>query len=244
MPRRIAAGNWKMNGLQADLAMIDALAEGLENGAVDVVLCPPATLLAAMSARGRGAVAVGGQDCHAAQAGAHTGDLSARMLADAGAGFVILGHSERRRDHGETSALVAAKVAAAWEAGLCAIVCLGETEAERDIGQTLAVVARQLAESVPPGAHAGNLVVAYEPVWAIGTGRLAGPDEIAQVHARLRALLPDPEIAVLYGGSVAPANADAVFAVPEVDGALVGGASLKAADFLAIVQALARAGRR
>jgi triosephosphate isomerase (TIM) len=240
MPRRIAAGNWKMNGLIADLAEADALAQGVADTRVEVVLCPPVTLVAAMAQRAGAGVAVGAQDCHSAQAGAHTGDISARMLADAGARFVILGHSERRRDHGETSAQVAAKVSAAWEAGLCAIVCLGETEAERDSGQTLAVVAQQLAQSVPAGANARSLVVAYEPVWAIGTGRVAGPDEIAQVHAHLRALLPDPEISLLYGGSVAPTNAETVFAVPDVDGALVGGASLRAKDFLAIVRALAR----
>jgi triosephosphate isomerase (TIM) len=238
MPRRIAAGNWKMNGLIADLAEAEAMAKALPAGGVEVVLCPPATLVAAMVARAP-ALAVGGQDCHAVQGGAHTGEISARMLADAGAAFVILGHSERRRDHGETSTHVAAKVAAAWAAGLCAIVCLGETEVERDEGQTLGVVGAQLAQSVPQGAHAGNLVVAYEPVWAIGTGRVAGPEEIGAVHTHLRELLPDRDIALLYGGSVTPKTAASVFAVPEVDGALVGGASLKAQDFLSIVAALA-----
>jgi len=240
MPRRIAAGNWKMNGLIADLAEADAIAVGAGHGGVEVVLCPPATLVAAMAGRFE-SVAVGGQDCHATAAGAHTGDISARMLADAGARFVILGHSERRRDHRETSADVAAKVSAAWAAGLCAIVCLGETEAERDAGRTLEVVAAQLAQSLPPGADAAHVVVAYEPVWAIGTGRVASPAEIGAVHAHLRALLPDPEIALLYGGSVAPGNAADIFAVPEVNGALVGGASLKAQGFLEIIAALAAA---
>jgi triosephosphate isomerase (TIM) len=190
---------------------------------------------------GGSSLRVGGQDCHAEAAGAHTGDIAAAMLADAGASHVILGHSERRGDHGETSAEVAAKVRAAWQAGLTAIVCLGETEAERQAGATLEVVAAQLEHSLPRAATAANTVVAYEPVWAIGSGRTPSEDEIAQVHGFLRDQLPDREIRLLYGGSVKAENADAVFAVPGVDGALVGGASLKAADFGAIIAALARA---
>jgi triosephosphate isomerase len=231
--RRIAAGNWKMNGLAAELAAVAAI--GAVPHRVEVVLGLPATLLARAAGLG---VALAGQDCHAAPRGAHTGDISAAMLDDAGAGFVILGHSERRRDHGETDAQVAAKVAAAWGAGLTAIVCIGETEAEYRAGATLAVLAVQLAGSLPPGATAANTVVAYEPVWAIGTGLTPTPAEIAAAHAHLRAHLPDPRIALLYGGSVSPANAAAIFAVPDVDGALVGGASLKPETFLPIVAAL------
>lgn len=231
--RRIAAGNWKMNGLAADLAAVAAI--GAAPRWVEVVLALPATLLARAAGQG---VALAGQDCHAAPKGAHTGDIAAAMLADAGADFVILGHSERRRDHGETDAAIAAKVAAAWAAGLTAIVCIGETEAEYRAGATLAVLAAQLAGSLPPGATAANTVLAYEPVWAIGTGLTPTPAEIAAAHAHLRARLPDPRIALLYGGSVTPANAAAIFAVPDVDGALVGGASLKPETFLPIVAAL------
>jgi len=245
MRRKLAAGNWKMHGLAADLAEAETLAARHPEPGCDILLCPPATLVARMAGALRGtAVAVGGQDCHAAAHGAHTGDVSAAMLADAGAGHVILGHSERRTDHAETDAQVAAKAAAAHGAGLTAIVCLGETEAQRDAGETLAVVARQLEGSLPAGATAANTVIAYEPVWAIGTGRTPTEAEIAEVHAALRAglarLVPAEAagIRLLYGGSVKPANAAAIFALPEVDGALVGGASLKAADFSAIVAAL------
>jgi triosephosphate isomerase (TIM) len=244
MPKlpRLAAGNWKMHGLSADLAEARALAAAFPEPAVEVLLCPPATLIARMAVTlGGSGLRVGGQDCHASDSGAHTGDISAAMLADAGAAYVILGHSERRADHGETSAQVAAKVGAAWQAGLIAIVCLGETEDERAAGRTLDVVAAQLAQSLPEGATPANTVVAYEPVWAIGSGRTPTEDEIAEVHGFLREQSPDPEIRLLYGGSVKPDNADTVFAVPGVDGALVGGASLKAGDFGAIVAALARA---
>jgi triosephosphate isomerase len=210
-----------------------------------MLLCPPATLVAAMAAAAQGsALRVGGQDCHPKASGAHTGDISAAMLADAGATHVILGHSERRADHGETDALVAAKTLAAWAAGLTAVVCVGETEAQRDAGTTLSVVGAQLAGSLPEGATAANTVVAYEPVWAIGTGRTPTLNEIAEVHAHIRAELTrrfGAEAAgmrLLYGGSVKPSNATEIFAVPDVDGALVGGASLKAADFGAIVAAL------
>ena len=245
MRRKLAAGNWKMHGLAADLAEAEALAARHPTPGCDLLLCPPATLIARMAAALQGsAVQIGGQDCHAAAQGAHTGDISAAMLADAGATHVILGHSERRADHAETDAQVAAKAAAAQAAGLTAILCLGETEAQRDAGETLAVVARQLEGSLPAGATAANTVIAYEPVWAIGTGRTPSEAEIAEVHTALRAglarLLPTEAagIRLLYGGSVKPANAAAIFALPDVDGALVGGASLKAADFSAIAVAL------
>lgn len=233
--RRICAGNWKMNGLSADLPALAAIAGAARTAAAQVVLGLPATLLHRAAATG---LALAGQDCHAAPRGAHTGDLAAAMLADAGAAWVILGHSERRRDHAEADAQVAAKAAAAHAAGLTAIVCLGETEAEYRAGATLAVLERQLAGSLPAGATAANTVVAYEPVWAIGTGLTPTPEEIAAAHAHLRARLPDPAIALLYGGSVTPANAAAIFAVPDVDGALVGGASLKPETFLPILSAL------
>ncbi len=235
--RRICAGNWKMNGLAADLSAIKAIAAAPRRA--EVVLALPATLIARAAGLG---LALAGQDCHAAAKGAHTGDVSAAMLADAGAGWVILGHSERRRDHGETDAQVAAKAAAARAAGLTAIVCLGETEAEYRAGATLDVLARQLAGSLPDGATAADTVVAYEPVWAIGTGLTPSPDEIAAAHAHLRARLPDPRLPILYGGSVTPANAAAIFAVADVDGALVGGASLKPETFLPILAALEAAG--
>lgn len=239
--RKLAAGNWKMNGLSVHLAEARALADAFPAPGCEVLLCPPATLLQPMAGALRGsAVAVGGQDCHAALSGAHTGDISAQMLADAGASHVILGHSERRADHGEGSDLVAAKVRAAWGAGLVAIVCVGETLAQRDADQTLAVVGAQLAGSLPDGATAQNTVIAYEPVWAIGTGRTPTPDQIAEVHAALRARSP-AGTRLLYGGSVNPGNAAAIFALANVDGALVGGASLKAADFGRIVQALSAA---
>lgn len=235
---RIAAANWKMNGLRADLPAARAIAAGAPAG-VQVILGLPATLLPL--ARDL-SVPRAGQDCHAAEKGAHTGDLSALMLADAGASHVILGHSERRRDHGETDAMVAAKARAAWGAGLVAIVCLGETEAQYRAGETLAVLTRQLAGSLPESATAANTIVAYEPVWAIGTGLTPTPAEIATAHAHLRAHLPDPGIALLYGGSVTAANAAAIFALADVDGALVGGASLKPETFLPIAAALAAAG--
>ena len=243
--RRLAAGNWKMNGLAAALSEVSALAATVKTPACEVLLCPPATLIAPMVTAARGAaVLVGGQDCHPAASGAHTGDISASMLRDAGASHVILGHSERRTDHHETDALVRAKAEAALAAGLVAIVCIGETGAERDAGQTLTVIGGQLDGSVPAGATAANLVIAYEPVWAIGTGRTPTLAEIAEVHAFLRVRLQGligaeaAGVRLLYGGSVKPSNAAEIFAVPDVDGALVGGASLKAADFAAIVAAL------
>jgi triosephosphate isomerase len=239
MPRRkLVVGNWKMNGLAGAAAMLDDLPAP---GEADVLICPPATLVARLTG---GHVGIGGQDCHPDPSGAHTGDISAEMLADAGAVAVILGHSERRADHGETDALVAAKAAAAWRAGLLAIVCVGETEAERDAGRTLDRIGAQLAGSLPEGAAPDRLAVAYEPVWAIGTGRTPSPEEIAEVHGFIRDALgrrfgaaAGADFRLLYGGSVKPANAAAIFAIPNVDGALVGGASLAAADFGAIIAA-------
>lgn len=236
---KLAAGNWKMNGTRADLEQARMIAEAFPSPKCGILLCPPATLVRAMADMLAGsAVMVGGQDCHAQGSGAHTGDISAGMLADAGARQVILGHSERRADHAETSAQVAAKATAAHAAGLVAIICIGETEAERDSGQTLDVVLSQLKESVPKGATSANTVIAYEPVWAIGTGRTPTLGQIAEVHDALRAALPDTGISLLYGGSVKPGNAAEIFAIANVNGALVGGASLKAADFGAIIAAL------
>ena len=246
MRRKMAAGNWKMNGLRADLAEITALASATSTTACDVMICPPAPLIPAMLALETG-IMVGGQDCHAEQSGAHTGDVSATLLKDIGASAVIVGHSERRADHAETDAEVRAKAEAATSAGLIAIICIGETEAERDAGDTLKVVETQLTGSLPDGTTAANTVVAYEPVWAIGTGKTAQSSDIVEVHAAMRALLRarfGAEVAdgirLLYGGSVKPGNAEEIFSLPAVDGGLVGGASLKAADFSAIVAAASR----
>jgi triosephosphate isomerase len=248
--RPLIAGNWKMNGSRAQTeALIRDLKGRLASKpdiAADLLVCPPAPYVAQAAAlTAGGAIAVGGQDCHAKQSGAHTGDTSAAMLADCGARYVIVGHSERRADHGESSELVAAKAKAAHEAGLIAIVCVGETEAERDRGATLDVISSQLEGSVPADAEAANLVIAYEPVWAIGTGRTPTPADVATVHAHIRGLLKawfkdGAEMRVLYGGSVKGSNAGSLMTVPEVNGALVGGASLKAEEFWAI--ALAAAG--
>ncbi len=245
-PRKLAAGNWKMNGTQAALAEIDQLLAAPSAPGCDVLICPPATLIQAMVGRSLGRIGVGGQDCHAKASGAHTGDIAAAQLADAGASHVILGHSERRTDHGETDAAIRAKSEAAHAAGLIAVICVGETEAQRDGGDTLAVIAAQLAGSVPDGASAANTVIAYEPVWAIGTGRTPTNDQIAEVHGLMRARLSErfgdgAEMTLLYGGSVKPGNAAEIFAIPHVNGALVGGASLKAADFGPIIAALAAA---
>ena len=246
--RPLVAGNWKMNGLKGSLhelgGMIAAYEPGLREK-VDLMICPPATLLAAAAQAALGSgIAIGAQDCHAAASGAHTGDLAAEMIADAGAGAVIVGHSERRADHGETDAVVRAKALAARRAGLVAIVCVGETRAEREDGRTLKVVEGQLEGSVPDGATGADLVVAYEPVWAIGTGLTPTPDDVAQVHGAIRAALARRfgtpaagAFRLLYGGSVKPDNAGVLLKVADVDGALVGGASLKAADFLAIARA-------
>ncbi len=246
--KKLAAGNWKMNGMAAALPEIAALNAAHPSPACEMLLCPPATLLAQMNWAAKGsALALGGQDCHQDASGAHTGDISAAMLKDAGATYVILGHSERRADHGESDALIRSKAEAALAAGLVPIVCIGETEAQRDAGTTLDVIGGQLDGSVPEGSTAATLVVAYEPVWAIGTGRTPTIAQIAEVHAFLRDRLTArigaeaAGVRLLYGGSVKPSNAAEIFAVPHVDGALVGGASLKAADFGAIVAALSAA---
>jgi triosephosphate isomerase (TIM) len=246
MPRKLAAGNWKMNGTAAALAQARALAAACPDPGVSVLICPPATLLSRLSdILAAGPIATGGQDCHGAASGAHTGDISAAMLADAGAGHVILGHSERRADHGESDSAVRAKAEAAIAAGLIAIVCVGETGVERDAGDTLTVIQGQLAGSLPDAITPATLVVAYEPVWAIGTGRVPTLDQIGEVHAVIRASLnarygadTGDEITLLYGGSVKGSNAPEIFAVPHVNGALVGGASLRSDDFLPIIQAL------
>lgn len=246
--RPLVAGNWKMNGLAGSLAearrVRDRLARPDFAPGVDVMICPPATLLSALCGEAAGSrVLVGAQDCHSAPSGAHTGDISAEMIKDAGAGAVIVGHSERRSDHGERSSEVREKAAAAHRAGLTAIVCIGETAGERQAGLTLDVVARQLEQSLPDGATASNLVVAYEPVWAIGTGLTPTAADVAQVHAHVRRGLAGrfgaegSRMRILYGGSVKPANARELMGVAEVNGALVGGASLKADDFIAIVAA-------
>jgi triosephosphate isomerase (TIM) len=240
--RQLIAGNWKMNGLLADaVALARAVAEASPSPAADLLICPPATVLRSVAAAIDGAhVAVGGQDCHEKPNGAHTGDISAAMLHDAGASWVILGHSERRTNHAETDALVRAKVAAAVAAGLTPIVCVGETEAERLVGREQAVVGTQIAGSLPPD-FAG--VLAYEPVWAIGTGRTPTEADVAAMHGFIRAELvrnlgeAGAKLRILYGGSVKPSNAVALLGLPEVGGALIGGASLVAADFLAIARA-------
>lgn len=244
--RPLVAGNWKMNGLRESLREAQALAERLESGpdiAADAMICPPATLIAEFAGMlADTPIAVGGQDCHAEISGAHTGDLSAEMLADAGASAVIVGHSERRADHGESDEIVLAKAQAAHRAGLTAIVCVGETEDERKAGETLAVVGRQIAGSVPAGARAENTVIAYEPVWAIGTGLTPTVEDVEEVHAFIRSELEKiaakgaaGSMRILYGGSVKPDNASELMAAANVDGALVGGASLKADDFYAIL---------
>jgi len=244
--RPLVAGNWKMNGLAAQLgeaqAVRDALVKSPDAG-VDVMICPPATLLAQMAWTVKGAsVLLGGQDCHAEASGAHTGDIAAEMLAGAGATAVIVGHSERRAAHGELDRVVRAKASAAHRAGLTAIVCVGETAGERAAGLTEDVVRRQLAGSLPEGSTAANTVIAYEPVWAIGTG-LTPTADVARVHAAIRQALTarfpaeGAGMRILYGGSVKPSNARELLSIKDVDGALVGGSSLKAADFLGIIAA-------
>ena len=242
--RPLIAGNWKMNGLKASMAEFEAMLAGASGvvGKADLLVCPPATLIAAFAEKSRGSknLAIGGQDCHPMASGAHTGDVSAEMLADAGASAVIVGHSERRADHGESDGLVRQKAEAAWRAGLTAIVCIGETRQQRDSGQTLAICRGQLDASLPDAARADNLVVAYEPVWAIGTGLTPTTEDVEQIHKFIRGILvgrfndSGAGIRILYGGSVKPANARELMAVANVDGALIGGASLKAIDFLAI----------
>ena len=242
--RPLVAGNWKMNGLSGSLAEARRMRERMKEaafGVADAMICPPATLIAQLAREAAGsALKVGAQDCHSRASGAHTGDLAAEMLADAGASAVIVGHSERRADHGETDLLVRQKAEAAWRAGLTAIVCVGETQNQRDAGQTLDVCGGQLEGSLPDGATSANLVVAYEPVWAIGTGLTPTTADVEQVHRFIRGVLTERfnaeggKIRILYGGSVKPSNAAELMAVANVNGALVGGASLKAADFLAI----------
>jgi triosephosphate isomerase len=241
---KLIVGNWKMNGLAASLVEATALREALdvEPAQTRVGLCPPATLIARMALQLKGgAVEIGGQDCHAKASGAFTGSVSAEMLADAGAGLVIVGHSERRAGFGETDADVAAKAEAALRAGLESIVCVGETLEQRDAGDAVAVVTAQVAGSLPDSLRGRTFAVAYEPVWAIGTGRTPTLEQIAEIHAAIRAALvarlDAATVPILYGGSVNPGNAAEILAVPDVGGALVGGASLKANDFLAIVRA-------
>lgn len=237
----LIVGNWKMNGRVAGLAGYAADLKGAGVPA-DLVVCPPAPLLPLMAeALAGGPIAVGAQDCHFHASGAHTGDLSPMLLVEVGCRYAIVGHSERRQDHHETDQLINAKAAAAQAAGLIAIVCVGETAAERAAGRTLEVVERQVRASVPHTATASATVIAYEPVWAIGTGAVPTADDIAAVHAAIRGWSPDPAIRVLYGGSVKPTNAAAILALANVDGVLVGGACLVASDFLAIARA-ARAG--
>lgn len=247
--RMLLAGNWKMNGLKGSIAEIRSLKRALSEQAPrgDILICPPATLIAeAVKAAEGGPIAIGGQDCHPLPAGAFTGDISAEMLRDAGATAVILGHSERRQYHGETDSLVAAKVKAAHRADLTAILCVGESEKQRDEGLAVQTVTEQLLASMPDGVDASDLVVAYEPIWAIGTGRTPRPSDIAAMHEALRSTLigrfaaQGAGVRILYGGSVKPDNAAEILAVRNVDGALIGGASLKAADFLAIIRATPR----
>lgn len=242
--RPLIAGNWKMNGLRSSMAEFEAMLAGASKvtGKADLLVCPPATLIAAFLAKlgGSKAVAIGGQDCHPKASGAHTGDISAEMLADAGASAVIVGHSERRADHGEGDGLVRQKAEAAWRAGLTAIVCIGETQSQRDASRTLDICGGQLQGSLPDGARAENLVVAYEPIWAIGTGLTPTAKDVEQIHQFIRKTLSarfsgeGAKMRILYGGSVNPSNARELMGVANVNGALIGGASLKATDFLAI----------
>ena len=241
--RPLVAGNWKMNGLRRDAAEFAKIAAGAAGlaGKADIMVCPPATLLATLAEAARGSVVtIGGQDCHPDASGAFTGDIAAEMLADAGAIAVIVGHSERRTTHKEINAEVRAKALAAWRAGLTAIVCIGESRAEREAGRTLDVLGRQLDGSLSDGATGANLVVAYEPVWAIGSGLTPTVEDVAQAHAFIRRRLAErypkaaEAIRILYGGSVKASNARELMAAANVDGALVGGASLKADEFLAI----------
>ncbi|MBK8009317.1 MAG: triose-phosphate isomerase [Rhizobiales bacterium] len=245
--RPLVAGNWKMNGLKAGLSELEAICAGYSaalKAKADFLICPPATLVAEAAARvaGKG-VFIGGQDCHAKASGAHTGDVSAEMLKDAGASFVIVGHSERRADHGESDAVVRAKAEAGWRAGLTAIVCVGERKEHREAGKAVDVVRAQLAGSIPDGATAGKLVVAYEPVWAIGTGLTPTKMDVADMHKAIRETLAGrfgaegQNTRILYGGSVKPENAKDLIIQADVDGALVGGASLKAIDFIGISSA-------
>jgi triosephosphate isomerase len=240
--RPLVAGNWKMNGLRASIAVLKKIIDGARTlDDVDIIVCPPATLIACFAEAARGTrVGIGGQDCHAEAAGAYTGDISAEMLRDAGAMAVILGHSERRRYHGETDSVVRAKVVAAHRAGLLAIVCIGETRAEHDAGRANEVVCNQLLGSLPDTLE--NIVIAYEPIWAIGTGSTPTPEDVRAMHALIRKQLSGrfgaaaETVRILYGGSVKPGNAKELLGIENVDGALVGGASLDAGEFLAIAE--------
>jgi len=244
--RPLVAGNWKMNGLSASLAELGKLKEALAASPApcEVLICPPFTLIAQANWHVKGAFALGGQDCHAKPSGAFTGDVSAEMLKDAGASYVIVGHSERRQYHGERDADVAAKAEAAWRAGLTAIICIGETEDQRSAGQHNHVCAGQIDGSVPLAATPSNTVIAYEPVWAIGTGKTPTPDDVKAMHAHLRACLvarlgeSARQLRILYGGSVKADNAAELLNLAEVNGALVGGASLKAEEFQRIVRSV------
>lgn len=243
MNRQLIAGNWKMNGLRADFGTIREVVAGLSDsaGLPEVLLCVPATLLAEASAIAAGSgLRIGGQTCHTAEKGAFTGDVSALMLAEAGAAYVIVGHSERRTGHGETDEIVAAQASAALKAGLTPIICVGETLDQRAAGATLAVIREQLEGSLAGLAEAARFVLAYEPLWAIGTGKVASPAQIAEVHDFIRTYLTarfgtaGSQVRILYGGSLNPGNAAEILPISNVDGGLIGGASLKAADFLAI----------
>lgn len=245
--RKLVAGNWKMNGSLGSLSELDAIKAAADsNGGVDVAVCPPFTLIAPAAQR-QPSLAIGAQDCHQNEKGAHTGCVSAVMLKEAGAKLVIVGHSERRTDQGESDALVCAKAEAAIGAGLTAIVCVGETEAQRDAGNAVSIVEGQLDGSIPPAGTGATLVVAYEPVWAIGTGRTPSTADVGEMHAAIRARLKallggeGDKVRILYGGSVKPDNASELMAVPDVDGALVGGASLTAAQFVPIIHGAAAA---
>lgn len=246
MRRTLIVGNWKMNGMAADVAVLEDILRFADPDGPSILICPPATLIARFVARTEGSpVMIGAQDCHAEKSGAHTGDLSAEMLVEAGARAVIVGHSERRAGHGESDRQVRAKAAAVLRANRTPIICVGESESQREAGQAAAVVARQLAASIPDLARAESTIIAYEPVWAIGTGRTPAMEEIAEIHQCARSALQDrfgrdgEQCPVLYGGSVTPENAADILAVAEVGGALVGGASLTADSFLAIVAAAA-----
>lgn len=242
----LIAGNWKMNGLKAALAEIDTVAAALSaspNQKCEAALCVPATLLSAAVLHAKGKVSIGAEDCHYAESGAHTGDISAEMIADCGARYIIVGHSERREDHNETDAMVKAKVEAAYRAEQVAIICVGETEAQRRGHEALSVVETQLAGSIPDSASAENTVIAYEPVWAIGSGLTPTAQDVAEMHLHMRNLLTarfgehGKKMRLLYGGSMKPGNAAELLSVDHVDGGLIGGASLKAQDFLAIIAA-------
>ena len=240
---KLVAGNWKMNGLRASASMLSELVAGLATApaAAEVLVCPPATLLVPFAGHLKGTpVSLGGQCCHASMSGAHTGDISAEMIRDAGATHVIVGHSERRVDHGETDAQVASQAKAALRAGLVPIICMGENEAAYEQGRTKAVLAEQIRGSLPDELKGRPVTIAYEPIWAIGTGKTAKTSEIIDTHAFIRdtvasTLGSSTSLRILYGGSVKPSNAGEILHAPGVDGVLVGGASLKASDFLAII---------